>query len=88
MDSPKKPTMKKLYNFYFLFLVLILGTVVAKAQGGGEFHAQTTNDTTYIQITVGSEDTYVSISTYDVVDDIVDAKNYFDGLEPKCNCRC
>lgn len=66
--------MKKLYNFYFLFLVLILGTVVAKAQGGGEFHAQTTNDTTYIQITVGSEDTYVSISTYDVVDDIVDAK--------------
>lgn len=70
--------MKKLYNFYSLFVALIFSALIVPfqgfAQGGGEFHAQTTNDTTYIQINVGSNDTYVSISTYDVIDDIIDAK--------------
>jgi hypothetical protein len=69
--------MKKLYTFCSLLLSIVVclgfAPISATAQSG-ELHVNTVNDTAYITVTTGSADVFLSVSTYDVVDDIVDAK--------------
>jgi hypothetical protein len=72
--------MKKIYNFFSLVLVLFVSAGLtpfvanAQVQEAGELHIQSNNDTVGLSLNIPAGAYYFTTGTYDVIDDVVDAK--------------